>query len=355
MSDPSIPDARQNLSNIIDSGYVFMGTDSLIFEVNAVFEKMLGYVAKELEGTSFFDLWVDPQHGGALLKQLQSASPLHGFGVEMNHKDGGVVLATINAQMMTGTQGETAGITCVISHTSDSAQQDFNQTLQNMSGNIAHLINNQMATVVGTADLMKKSLKSEPHLADKLDRITHSGLQASEVAHDLLDYTNTDGTDGWHSICLYDLATEIMNQYMLEVFNKKPRRFSFRVEKGAPTFMGKEKHIARLIRYLLDNAIEATEDGGVIILSTKIEALKNKLSGQNEPHLVLMVEDHGHGMDAQTQKRIFEPFFSTRFMGRGMSLAHVLKTIKAHHGHMHVKTGVERGSVFKVYFPLPAS
>jgi two-component system cell cycle sensor histidine kinase/response regulator CckA len=56
-------------------------------------------------------------------------------------------------------------------------------------------------------------------------------------------------------------------------------------------------------------------------------------------------------MDKATQQRIFEPFYSTRFAGRGMILAQVLKTIKKFNGQIRIKTGVGKGSVFKIYFP----
>ncbi len=69
-------------------------------------------------------------------------------------------------------------------------------------------------------------------------------------------------------------------------------------------------------------------------------------------HLRLSVSDDGRGMDAETAARAFEPFFSTKFTGRGLGLAVVMGVVRAHGGDISMTTAPDAGSRFDVFLPI---
>jgi len=162
----------------------------------------------------------------------------------------------------------------------------------------------------------------------------------------------TDAPSAQVPIQLGELAKGLLQQYSREVFVREQRDFTYEIIPNLPCCMGHEGQLLKLFRSLLDNAIEATSPGDSITVYVRVQNLKHKHTGDDEPYVMLSVQDNGIGMDEETQQHIFEPNFSTKMEGRGMGLAGALQVIKAHQGRIHIKTGPRMGSLFKVYFPV---
>jgi len=343
-----------NLMSLLDSGYVLLGLDGMIVDANSRLGDMLGFSKEDLLGSNFFHHWVKEQQGVLFTNQVVFETLVRDYKVEITHRDGYTLLGSMNAQFLEN--GDKKQLECLltIDEKTEERKLDFDKTLRNVTGGIAHLINNQMASVVGTADLIKAELGGDkPELCAQLDRITDSGMQASDVAHKLIDYAQSIELAILTDVNLYEVISEVAKKYKKDRNKSHPRQLIFNVHKMLPTIQGNHELLVKLLTSLLENAVEATEDNGVIIISSKVAKLPKEDADSEGKYLGLYVEDHGHGMSQVIQHRIFEPFFSTRFMGRGMSLAHALKIVKVHDGRIHVKTGVGKGSIFKTYFPIP--
>jgi CheY-like chemotaxis protein len=112
---------------------------------------------------------------------------------------------------------------------------------------------------------------------------------------------------------------------------------------------------------LVTNASEALEDrNGYISLATGtkecsweyINSLPYHERMKEGPYVYLQVSDNGTGMDKQTIEHIFDPFFSTKFTGRGLGLAAVLGIIRGHHGGIQIHSSPGKGTTFIVYLPV---
>jgi signal transduction histidine kinase len=107
---------------------------------------------------------------------------------------------------------------------------------------------------------------------------------------------------------------------------------------------------------VIANASEAIEGPGRIRILTKNERINGEPTQNNlglEPgsYVCLTVEDDGKGMDEETRSRMFEPFYSTKFQGRGLGMAAVYGIVKNHLGSISVDSEPGRGTVVRVYLP----
>jgi signal transduction histidine kinase len=122
---------------------------------------------------------------------------------------------------------------------------------------------------------------------------------------------------------------------------------------------GDAEQLRQLVANLVVNAIEAAPGGKVHIATsrTRLDAtaaaqLRRTPGLSAGEYAVIEVRDDGHGMDDATLERAFEPFFSTRFPGRGLGLAVVLGVTRVHRGGLDVETGSGRGTAVRVFLPL---
>ncbi|HTM52163.1 MAG TPA: ATP-binding protein, partial [Bryobacteraceae bacterium] len=101
--------------------------------------------------------------------------------------------------------------------------------------------------------------------------------------------------------------------------------------------------IQQLMINLVTNAGEAVEPGsGEVRVSVMPKGR----------YVCIEVLDNGHGMDAETQARIFEPFYSTRFIGRGMGLSAVAGIVRSYYGSVHVESAPGMGTLVRVLLPV---
>jgi two-component system, cell cycle sensor histidine kinase and response regulator CckA len=112
-----------------------------------------------------------------------------------------------------------------------------------------------------------------------------------------------------------------------------------------PLVEADRSQVQQLVMNLAINAAESIEGSGAVSIAT---AMRERPDG---PSVVLEVRDNGCGMDEATKARIFDPFFSTKFTGRGLGLAAVMGIIRAHHGEIEVESEHGRGSTFRVILP----
>jgi PAS domain S-box-containing protein len=229
-----------------------------------------------------------------------------------------------------------------------------------LAGGVAHDLNNVLGIVVGYSELLlMKAEESSPIRSDAL-HIMEGGERAAAIVQDLL----TMARRGVHTKKVVNLNTAVMNCQKRPEFEKvlsfRPRvRIQTKFESNLLNIMGSPVHLGKTIINLLSNAVEAMPEGGLVKITTSNQYLDRPIHGYDEvregDYVVLSVSDEGEGIAVRDIKRIFEPFYTKKVMGKsgtGLGLAVVWGTVKDHHGYIDVQSEKGKGSTFMLYFPV---
>lgn len=223
-----------------------------------------------------------------------------------------------------------------------------------LAGGVAHQYNNALTALSGNLELIRLEGSYSKNLQIYIDRIDGITRRMSGLAHKLLAYTRggkyhlqTITVNALVANALKELETPIDSATKLELM---PPAETYFVNVDV-------MQMQMAISAIINNSIEAIEKGGRISIrwekrtaqTPSFERLNEEPAGD---HIVLEINDNGRGMDDITKHRIFEPFFSTKFPGRGLSLAAVYGIVTNHHGAISVESEIGKGTTVYIELPL---
>ncbi|MBW7866125.1 MAG: PAS domain S-box protein [Candidatus Hydrogenedens sp.] len=232
------------------------------------------------------------------------------------------------------------------------------ESLGMLAGGIAHDFNNLLLAIIGNIDLAMVELPENDGVQPLLDNAKTVSLRAADLCRQMLAYTGK-GTMTAGVLSLEELIREMSD--ILRVSISKKVLLDFVAAPDIPFVEGDASQLRQVVMNLIINASEAIGDrkGAIHISLTARECGPGELAGRwldDEPrpagtYVCLEVGDNGCGMDRETLERIFDPFYSTKFTGRGLGLAAVLGIVRAHRGVVRVSSESGKGTTFSVLFP----
>ncbi len=239
------------------------------------------------------------------------------------------------------------------------AQSEKMEALGRLAGGVAHDLNNVLTGIVAYPDILLLKLPEDDPMRKKVIAIKKSGQKAAAIVEDLLSLSRR-GVNKFVPLNINTLAKDILDSpevEKLKVYHPEIR-FKFSEGKNVPFISGAEYQISKVIINLLTNACEAMPSGGNIFISTSFESSSNgPLKYKNIPdgdYAVLTVSDEGIGISKEDQKKIYEPFFTNKVMGRsgtGLGMAVVWGTVQDHNGYIELNSRVGEGTTFEIYLP----
>ena len=224
-----------------------------------------------------------------------------------------------------------------------------------LAGGISHDFNNILMGIQGHLSLMRIDLSAVEKIASHTRQIEKLVETAAELTSRLLGFAR----GGKYQIALLDV-----NQLVAMALNIfKPSRKDIQIiesfEKNLHNVDGDQSQIEQVCLNLLMNASQAMIDAGQMFVSTQNLFIREDHGYPFEitpgRYIQITIKDTGIGMDDQIQKKIFDPFFSTKEIGdkkgRGLGLSTVFGIVKNHGGFITVTSKKEEGSEFKVCLP----
>ena len=232
------------------------------------------------------------------------------------------------------------------------------ESLGVLAGGIAHDFNNLLQAISGNASLLLHDTTLPEKIRDQVLEIDGGAQKASELTSQMLAYAGKGRLN--EVVVLFDsMVEEIGTLVRLSV--PKTVQVLYDLKAGGACLRCNQTQLQQVVMNLVINAAEASQDDPqpveVMTYSRTFEAaeLIDSVSTAEmcEPgeYVVFEVQDHGTGMSDETLERCFEPFFSTKFTGRGLGLAAVHGIVRAHQGLLKVRTELGKGTNFQVYLP----
>ena len=229
-----------------------------------------------------------------------------------------------------------------------------------LAGGIAHDFNNLVTTILGNADLARSQLAPTHPAGPHLDDIDCASRRAADLCRQMLAYSGK-GRFVIQPVSLNDVVSEM--EQLLSVSTSKKALVIRDFAADLPSTMADATQLRQVVMNLITNASEAIGDReGTITLRTGAlicdrDYFSDVVGDPHQhlpgPYVYLEVADTGAGMDAETLARIFDPFFSTKFAGRGLGLAAVLGIMRGHKGALKVSSQVGQGTTFRILLPAP--
>jgi PAS domain S-box-containing protein len=373
----ALAEARDRFVHLYDFGpvgYVTLSERGLILEANLTLARMLGEERPALIGKSIVQWAMTSEHADAIWLHCQKLGRMVESGsCEVMLRDGGDGFwAKLESERVEDPDdGEVRIRSAVLDVTDQRAAEEERRRLEQeifriqkieslvaVAGGVAHDFNNLLTVILGHAELV---LSEAPH--DSTTRESARGIeQASRFAADLCRQLLEYAGGGFSRIELLDLSTLVRGMLrLLQASISKDATLELRLADELPAIEGDATKVRQVVMNLVANAAEAIGGrGGTIRVSTERVAdgrafLATRTSNAGEGPagvcVLLEVSDTGCGMDAATQTRIYDPFFSTKFTGRGLGLSSVLGIVRTHRGVISVRSDVGEGASFWVLFP----
>jgi PAS domain S-box-containing protein len=231
------------------------------------------------------------------------------------------------------------------------------EAVGHLSGGIAHDFNNILTAIVGFSNLLHMKLADDDSNRVYVEHILSSAERAAKLTKNLLAFSRKQ---------VIDPQVVDVNEIVWRVEKLLSRLIGEDIELKitlAPTelnILADESQIEQILLNLVTNSRDAMPLGGKLAISTKKVELDEKgirnLGGMNKAgsYVLLAVSDTGEGIDEKIVNQIFEPFFSTKEVGKGsgLGLSIVYGVVKQHDGMITVTSSPGRSSLFSIYLPL---
>lgn len=234
------------------------------------------------------------------------------------------------------------------------------EAIGTLAGGVAHDFNNILSAIVGYAELAKMEVAEDTQVAADLGEVLRAAQRASDLVKQILTFSRK-GSHEREALQPYLLVKEALK--LLRASLPATMEIIEDIDPDSGAILADPTKIHQIVVNLCTNALHAlAEESGKVTVTVKRRDLDSQeVAGHPgvEPgeFVELMVADNGCGMSTQVQRRIFEPYYTTKATGKGtgLGLAVVLGIVNDYGGLIKVESEVGKGTTFHVFFPAMAA
>lgn len=344
---------------------IITGKDDIIQYVNPATEGITGFGRADTIGHHVRVLetnHADPAFFRNVSVTLSRGEPWHGR-FSNKRKDGAPYELETMVSPVRDDSGDIVNYVIVardVTHESRLEQQlrqaQKMDSMGRLAGGIAHDFNNILAAIIGFTELALHSLPKESKAVERLTEVLKAGARAKDLVKQILTFTRQSEQER-KPLEVAPVVKETLKFLRASL----PTTIEIRqnIEADRAVIMADATQIHQVLMNLSTNAAHAMDDtGGILEISLSTVEVRassaprghNRLSG---PCMKLVVSDTGHGMERPVMEKVFEPYFTTKPMGKGtgMGLAVVHGIVAGHGGTIEVQSQPGKGTTFTIHFP----
>ncbi len=349
----------KSLLELLPVGVGWSDTNGNIEYVNRNFLELFGYTLQDIPTIHdwFARAYPDPDYRNSIAgirknayavaqEECTSIPPIEAY---VACKDGTFKNVIINTQL---TSSRTIEIfTDITERDRIQNEQIKTQKLESLgvlAGGIAHDFNNILTAIAGNISFSQMFLEPIHNAYKPLQEAEKASKRAAELAFQLLTFAK-----GGQPIAKTVSSRKIIEESMSLVLRGSNVKGIVKIPEDLHPLMVDEGQISQVFNNILINAVQAMPDGGTITVSAEnihIDAgnIPSLASGE---YVKYIFRDEGCGISADDQKKIFDPYYSTKQGGSGLGLASVHSIVTKHKGHVAVFSELGIGTTFEILLP----
>jgi PAS domain S-box-containing protein len=334
-------------------------------------EAIFGWTAEEVLGKRSQE-WplVHPEDAGRVaevIRKLRTQAEPRNVSTNRNlHKSGRVLHCVWHNSVVVDGEGRLVSILSLVEDQTAKVELDRQlleahrlESVGFLAGGIAHDFNNLITIIMGHAGIARELVGEGSPIEPSLNVIDDACARATQLCEQITAVAGIGRLSGI-PLNLNDVIQGAESHLASLLGNGT--RLRLELAMGLPPILGEMRQLQQVLESIVVNAYESlAAEGGEVVVSTSglpiydLEATRGFFpSPMPGEYVLLSVRDNGRGIAEEIRGKIFEPFFSTKRLGRGLGLATVRGIMHGHQGCVKITSKVDEGTTVELLFPVPA-
>jgi two-component system, sporulation sensor kinase E len=331
-----------------------LNSNGTFYSINKMFEELCGYSQDEIINKYIFLNFISGKSHIDIKKYLEACSKnssanisAETFECKFSNRQGYQRISDLTLNWIPEYQKFIVTLTDV-SKTRRAQSSNINSeqrdTIAKLGSGIAHEVKNPLHAIITSVEVLRDSLKITDQDQELMDIICEEIMSLKEIIGKFSRFTRLENPK-FESSQINSLITRLLQTFNKNIFFGIQKEL--KLTENLPEAYIDQDQMSNVLRHIINNAIEAMPQGGILSIQTRI--VSNEF---HEKQIQIRIKDIGTGIYEADIERLFVPFFSTKPNHIGLGLAYCERIIFYHNGEIKVESELDKGTTFYVNLPI---
>jgi PAS domain S-box-containing protein len=346
---------------------IYVAISGLILDIDKAMSNFLKYSRNEIVGKDFESLFYNKNDGKEIFRLTMENNSVINKEYLLIDKENNEIPTVIHSLLRKDEMGNVLGFFLAFIDLTETKLQEkekkmlYDKFIQlekmsavsQLAAGVAHEMNNPLGVILGFAQSVLKRIKDDDPLVMSIKSIEREANRCKEIVKKLLAFSMISKTQ------TRTIDIKITIEEVLALMKTQCRIKNIEIireyEDNLPQVVIDRNQFQQIIVNLCENAIDAMPNGGKMTIKTiSTPPISSPISGEDKGGVIISVKDTGVGMTDEVKQHIFEPFFSTKEVGKGIGLGLSLcyEVIKKYNGEIDIESEVGKGTTFIMKLPV---